>query len=96
MATYLLEGALGLQEGDDDKKWDTGHGGKSQEPSNGVSPRRVRVDIVVFERCVLAQGEEEGSLKGREGQGETGATESLPWLYQQPRTEKHPTTPRGI
>lgn len=65
MATYLLEGALRLQEGDDDKEWDTGHGGKSQEPSNGVSPRRVYVDIVVLERCVLAQGEEEGGLKGR-------------------------------
>lgn len=61
----LLEGALGLQEGDDDKEWDTGHGGESQEPSNGVSPRRIHVDIVVLERCVLAQGEEESGLKGR-------------------------------
>ena len=65
MATYLLEGALGLQEGDDDKEWDTGHGGESQEPSNGVSPRRIHVDIVVFERCILAQGEEESGLKER-------------------------------
>ena len=67
MATYLLEGALGLQKGDDDKEWDTGHGRQSQEPANGISPRRVHVDIVVFERCVLAQGEEEGGLKGRRG-----------------------------
>lgn len=73
--TYLLEGTLGLQEGDDDEEWDTGHGGESQKPSNGVSPRRVHVDIVVFERCVLAQGEDEGGLKG-EGHDETGATKS--------------------
>lgn len=65
MATYLPEGTLGLQEGDDDEEWDTAHGGESQEPSNGVSPRRVRIDIVVLERCVLAQGEDEGGLKGR-------------------------------
>lgn len=65
--TYLPEGALGLQEGDDDEEWDTGHGGESQEPSNEVAPRRVHVDVVVFERCVLAQGEDEGGLKGGGG-----------------------------
>lgn len=79
MATYLLEGALGLQEGDDNKERYTGHGGKSQEPSNGVSPRRVYVDIVVFERCILAQGEEEGGLKGRGADvRQEPPTESLP------------------
>lgn len=96
MATYLLEGALGLQEGDDNKERYTGHGGKSQEPSNGVSPRRVYVDIVVFERCILAQGEEEGGLKGRGADVRQEPPRVPPWLHQQPRTEEHPTTLRGI
>lgn len=62
-APYLLEGTLGLQEGNDDEEWDADHGGESQEPANGVSPWRVHIDVVVFERCVLAQGEEESGLE---------------------------------
>lgn len=64
---YLLEGSLGLQKADDDKEWDADHGGESQEPADGVAPGRVHVDVVVFERGVLAQGEEEGGLEGGRG-----------------------------
>lgn len=63
LSAYLLEGTLGLQEGNDDEEWDADHGGESQEPANGVSPGRVHIDVVVFERCVLAQGEEERGLE---------------------------------
>lgn len=66
-ATYLLEGTLSLQEGDDDEEWDADHGGESQEPANEVPPERVHVDVVVFEGCVLAQGEEESGLERGRG-----------------------------
>lgn len=52
-----------LREGDDDEEGNTGHGGESQEPANEVSPGRVHIDVVVLERCILAQGEEESGLE---------------------------------
>ena len=77
---YLLEGTLGLQEGDGDEEWDTAHGGARQEPADEVAPGWVHVDVVVSERCVLAQGEEESGLeRQREGptQMREGARETL-------------------
>lgn len=75
---YLPEGTLGLQEGDDDEKWDAAHGGASQEPADEVSPGRVHIDVVVSERCVLAQGEEESGLeRQREDTDAGGARETL-------------------
>lgn len=59
---YLLEGTLGLEEGDDGEERNTDHGGERQEPADRISPGRVHIDVVVLERCVLAQGEEEGGL----------------------------------
>lgn len=79
-APYLLEGTLGLQEGNDDEEWDANRGGESQEPANGVSPGWVHIDVVVFERCVLAQGEEESGLERvgqKAGQSDTDEIEPI-------------------
>lgn len=68
--TFLKEPRFTSKEGDDDEERDTAHGGTSQEPADEVSPGRVHIDVVVFERCVLAQGEEKSGL---ERQGRTDA-----------------------
>lgn len=42
-----------FKRGDDDEERDTAHGGTSQEPADEVSPGRVHIDVVVFERVYL-------------------------------------------
>ena len=75
------------------------HGGEGQEPAQGIAPPRVFVLLVVGQRGVLDQGEEEGGLRVRAG--ETGLGEhGSPTQLGQSTSSLHPQTtqnpyPRG-
>lgn len=61
---YLSEGALEGAKSVEAPGRNADHGGESQEPAQGIAPPRVRVFLVVGQRSVLDQGEEEGGLGG--------------------------------
>lgn len=75
LTLYLSEGALDGAELVEAPGRNADHGGQSQEPAQGVTPPRVCVLLVVGQRRVLDQGEEEGGLRMREekGAGRAGA-----------------------
>lgn len=76
LTLYLSEGALEGAELVEAPGRNADHGGQSQEPAQGITPPRVRVLLVVGQRGVLDQGEEEGGLRVRgedKGAGRAGA-----------------------
>lgn len=63
---HLWQGALCLPQLDEDPKWDAEHRGQSHEPADAVAPSRICVHVVVLERLVLDQKEDEDALwRGR-------------------------------
>lgn len=63
MLSYLSERALEGAEFVEAPGGNADHGGESQEPAQGIAPPRVHVLLVVGQRGVLDQGEEEGGLR---------------------------------
>lgn len=63
MSTYLSEGALGSEELVEDTDRDAEHGGQSQAPAQNFAPPRVHVHVVVGQRLVVHQVEEEDALR---------------------------------
>lgn len=60
--SHLGQGALCLPQLDEDPERDTQHGRQSHEPADAVAPSRIRVHVVVLERLVLDQKEDEDAL----------------------------------
>lgn len=61
--SYLGQRALCLPQLDEDPEWDAEHGGQGHEPADAVAPGRVGVDVVVLQRLVLDQEEDEDALQ---------------------------------
>ena len=47
----------------DHPEWDTDDGGESQQPAQEVAPPRVHIHVVVPQRGVLDDGEQESALE---------------------------------
>lgn len=62
-AAYLLQSSLGGADLVHHPQGDANHGGEGQQPTDGVAPPRVHIDIVVLQRSVFNEGEGEGSLQ---------------------------------
>lgn len=62
-STYLSESALCPEELVEDTDGDAEHGGQSQAPAQHLAPPRVHVHIVVGQRLVVHQMEEEDALR---------------------------------
>lgn len=70
-SAHLLEGPLGSEEFVEKADGDAEHGGQRQAPADDLAPPRVHVIVVVGQRLVVHQVEQEDAL--RRG----GARESL-------------------
>lgn len=60
--THLDQGPVGLDDLDDDHHGDADHGGQGQSPAEGDGPVGILVDLVVGQRLVLDQREDEAAL----------------------------------
>lgn len=60
---YLTEAARSLPNHPDDPQRDAHHGGHSHEPADTIAPVRVGIHIVVLERFIFDQEEQENSLQ---------------------------------
>lgn len=60
---YLRKGAWSLPDHPYDPQWDAHHRGHGHEPADAITPVRVGVHIVVLQRFVLNQEEQENSLQ---------------------------------
>lgn len=84
-STYLSEGALGPEELVEDTDGDAEHGGQSQAPAQHLTPPRVHVHVVVGQRLVVHQVEEEdalrktGSRRGVKQEEAVGLDRKWPW-----------------
>lgn len=61
--THLDEGPVRLDDLDDHHHRDADHGGQSQSPADPDGPVRILIDLVVSQRLVLDQGEDEAALR---------------------------------
>lgn len=59
---YLGEGARSLPDHPDNPQRDADHGRRGHEPANAIAPVWVCVHVVVLQRLVFNQKEEENSL----------------------------------
>lgn len=67
LRSHLRQCPLCLPHLDEDPEGDAEHGGQGHEPANAVAPGGVSVDVVVLERLVLHQEEDEDALR-RQGE----------------------------
>lgn len=63
---YLRKGPRSFPDHPDNAQWDTHHGGHSHEPADSVAPVRIDVHVVVLQRLVFNQEEQENSLHQKE------------------------------
>lgn len=79
VSTDLFEGSLGSEEFVENADGDAKHGGQSQTPANDLAPPRVHVRIVVGQRLVVHQVEQEDALQrgGEEKKDSTTSTGSF-------------------
>lgn len=72
-STHLNKWPVGLDDLDDDHHGDADHGGQGQSPAERDGPVGVLVDLVVRQRLVLDQREDEAALdKRRKCRHDTG------------------------
>lgn len=60
---YLREGARSYPDLPDHTQWDADHRGYGHEPADTVAPVRVDVHVVVLQRLVFNQEEQENCLQ---------------------------------
>lgn len=73
-STHLDKWPVGLDDLDDDHHGDADHGGQGQSPAEGNGPVGILVDLVVGQRLVFDQREDEAALdRKRKRQREAGA-----------------------
>lgn len=66
LSTDLFEGSLGSEEFVEKADGDAEHGGQRQAPAKHLAPPRVHVLVVVGQRLVVDQVEQEDALNQRE------------------------------
>ena len=65
MGADLSHGPLGPEEAAQEVEGHTQHGGEREAPAHGFAPPRVHVGVVVDERLVVHDVEDEDALRGR-------------------------------
>lgn len=90
VSTDLFEGSLSSEEFVEKADGDAKHGGQSQTPPNDLAPPRVNVSVVVRQRLVVHQVEQEDALqRGRNGSEPTRySTETACWWGVRGSTQK--------
>lgn len=79
---HLDERPVGSDDLDDDHHGDADHGGQGQSPPEGDGPVGILVDLVVGQRLVLDQREDEAALTGgAERQQDTGTFCFKRWSF---------------
>lgn len=78
VSTDLFEGSLSSEEFVEKADGDAKHGGQSQTPPNDLAPPRVNVSVVVRQRLVVHQVEQEDALQ--RGRNRSEPTRSHPHL----------------
>lgn len=74
MSADLSEGSFSSEEFVEEADGDAEHGGQSQTPADDLAPPRVHVHIVVVQRLVVHQVEQEDALQSG-GEKKTGLSD---------------------